>query len=84
MSAIDFWLKTSRVAKAYEQSPELFAAERRFRVSRRELMKFGATLVAAMGCVRVTNGRWARRVRSACSSGKRKGKARTCCAIDVP
>ena len=49
MSAIDFWLKTSRVAKAMERSDELAAAERRFGVPRRDFMKFAATLVAAMG-----------------------------------
>ncbi|MBK7862613.1 MAG: hydrogenase small subunit [Archangiaceae bacterium] len=49
MSAIDFWLKTSRVAKKLETSDELGAASRRFGLPRRDFMQFAATLVASMG-----------------------------------
>ncbi len=49
MSAIDFWLKTSRVAKTMQDSPELQQAERRFGIPRRDFMQFAATLVASMG-----------------------------------
>ncbi len=49
MSAIEFWLKTSRVAKSMERSDELEAAERRFGIPRRDFLKFAATLVTAMG-----------------------------------
>lgn len=49
MTALDFWLKNSRVAKEMENSEEIARAAKHFGVSRRDFMGFAATLVATMG-----------------------------------
>lgn len=49
MSALEFWLKNSRVAHAFEGSDEIARGAARFGMPRRDFMKFAATLVGAMG-----------------------------------
>jgi hydrogenase small subunit len=49
MSALDFWLKSSRQGLDLAESPAALLAERRYGLPRREFLKVAAGIAAAMG-----------------------------------